>query len=422
MTPPIPTGFAGPLLVLALAGCTGETPSAVPAASPAIAGATASLPTATAGAEAAGPTIRLWLDPDFAPETAPRLQALLDRWRAAHPEAQLAVALRPTRGPTGAGAFLDALSSIAPGRLPDVAMVPLDGLPAARERGLVPDLEAPVLAERAAAAFPFAARLASGEGGAAWAVPVAVDVAHLIDAGAPAGSWDDRPPDAPIVVPPPDPDPASLSAVLAAYAAADGALDALAAPDEAALTVALGALDAARLRGLLVTATAGMPLGPATEAGGRAAVVGAGGLAGPAAGAGSTGRAVADATWGPLPGLDGAAPPVAWGWGLIVPAADAERRALAIELVEGLTRPEEAAWVMDHGHLPAHPAALDAALGDPARPAGWAAYGDFLSVQLAAAAPIALPASEWERWRVAVASLYQGEGASAAVAALVPER
>jgi len=425
--------FTRPLwlaLWLAASGCTtSATPTPAPP-EPASASGSAS-PTAPATGEVPAATIEavsLWLDPEFAPDAAPRLQAILDGWRASHPEARLDVAIRPARGATAASTFLGAVFNAAPARLPDVVMVPLDAVPAINSRGLAADLGAGPIADRVAGAFPLAARLSTAADGTARAVPIALDVAHLVGSGDRVTTWEALAPEDRIVAPSPAAEPAALALALAAFAAADGQLEELAAPDGAALTVAFGALETAYGRGQVRASDAQLPLGLLAEVvGARAALVTAGGYVQHAAQPGDAGwpaglPELGTATWSPLPGIDAAAPPIAWGWGLIIPQAASANRSLVLDLVDRLSRPQANDWVMEHGHLPAYPEAFEAVFANPSLPEAATAYAGFLAEQLTTASAIALPEADWERWRVAVAALFAGQGATAAVGALEPER
>lgn len=417
-------------VALALVGCDARAPSPPPSApSPLPAGAASAQATPSVQLTAAPRTdVLLWLDPAFEPDAAPRLQAALDGWRAAHPDARLEIAFRPTRGPTSVGTFLDALLGVATARLPGVAMVPLDAVPALRERGLATPLDGAAFADRVARAFPFASRPAVDADGTVWALPIASDLAHLAGAGGGPSAWEIGAPGERVMAPAPAPDPGALALALAAFAAADGQLGALDQPDGAALAVAFGALETARAGGRIRVADAPLPLGPLLAADGAlSAVATAGGLLHRAAlkdaeAAAAAAAVLADGTWGPLPGIDEPAPPIAWGWALIAPPSDAAPRELVVDLLERLSRPDENDWPIEVGHLPAQPDALQAVLANPVLPAGVDAYGAFLVEQLGDAEAIAMPEGGWERWRAAAAALAQGAGTTAAVAELEPDR
>lgn len=58
-------------------------------------------------------------------------------------------------------------------------------------------------------------------------------------------------------------------------------------------------------------------------------------------------------SWAALPGPDGPATPMAWGWAMGLTAREPERAAAAVLLLRELTAPEHAADLLSAGLLPA---------------------------------------------------------------------
>ncbi|HNT25437.1 MAG TPA: extracellular solute-binding protein [Anaerolineales bacterium] len=113
------------------------TPAAIQA-SPTPTGAATQGP----GAEAASPlTLKLWLPPDFDPnsntQASELLRAQLDTFAASHPDVRLEVRVKALEGPGGLLDSLYAASAAAPLALPDLIALPRPLLEAAALKGLV---------------------------------------------------------------------------------------------------------------------------------------------------------------------------------------------------------------------------------------------------------------------------------------------
>lgn len=411
--------LTGLLPLVGLLACRPAAPGAIPA------------PAATAGPSAlpaVGPQARpltLWTVSalEAAEAEAPSLRrslaaAALDLDAGA---AGLEVVTKPAYGEAGIVAFLRSSAEVAPERLPDACVLPLESLAQLQTLGLLQPLRDEVLAARAAAAFPFATRLA-GPAVAPWGLPVAVDVLHAIARDAPVPErWGDSGAE-PLVLPlgggawAPE-----LAPLLGIYAAQGGDLASL---GSGTADPAAAATDA--FRALAEGLSGGRLLLPADGRTPRAAwsrfVAGEA----PAAVV-SSGTVIAHQTafpgmrWGPLPGPRGSAPAIAWGWALALTTPDPQRQARVLELLRRVTAAENAADVLSAGLLPPQREAWADRVAAGLAPAPDAAYLAFVEEQLQGANAL----EGLDRWGPAWASAGQalaaGAGAQAATAALGQE-
>jgi ABC-type glycerol-3-phosphate transport system substrate-binding protein len=116
--------------------------------------------------------------------------------------------------------------------------------------------------------------------------------------------------------------------------------------------------------------------------------------------------------WGPLPGPDGPAPPVAWGWALAVPVPAADRATRAGRLAAWLTDPAHRGWIAEARLLPAWPEDLETA-PEHIEPPPAPGYLTFLAEALDTARPV--PAGEdWTTaWNAALAAALGADGTAA---------
>ena len=265
--------------------------------------------------------------------------------------AEIAVVTKPAYGEAGIAAFLRSTAHVAPDRLPDLCILPLELLAGLRDEGLIQPIADPLLEGRAADAFPFAMRL-TGDGKTLWALPLAVDLLHAIGRDVPVpGRWQDLPSGAPMVMPlggaatPPE-----LAPLLALYGAAGGDVAALPVVDAAAARSGFALLAAG-----LATGRIGLPQegrSPRSAWNSFAAAQPPGAVV-------SSGAVIdhqADypgMSWAALPGPDGPAAPLAWGWAVALTAREPTRAAAAVELLQVLTAPEHTADLLSAGLLPA---------------------------------------------------------------------
>jgi ABC-type glycerol-3-phosphate transport system substrate-binding protein len=124
--------------------------------------------------------------------------------------------------------------------------------------------------------------------------------------------------------------------------------------------------------------------------------------------------------WGPLPGPEGPAPPVAWGWAFVVPTQDSQRLSNAALLVNWLTAPDVRGWTVLANYIPAWPADLDesapAALDtEPSRD-----YSEFLRRLLDSATSVERPEDWGNVWAAATANVLRGAPVDDSLAELAP--
>lgn len=198
-SPATPRRISGLIALLSLTACR---PAALPSTE---------APSPTAGSSAVsarGATIRpltVWTVSalEAVDEHAPSLRRTIAEQVGSLPEtpAEIAVVTKPAYGAAGIAAFLRSTARVAPDRLPDLCVLPLELVAELEDEGLIRPIDDPLLAERTADAFPFAGRLV-GDGQAMTAIPIAVDLLHAIGRDAPVPErWQDLASGAPMVMP-----------------------------------------------------------------------------------------------------------------------------------------------------------------------------------------------------------------------------
>ncbi len=379
-------------------------------------------PAAAPGTPAAPEAHRLvfWLPDAWLPErgNVPQvdgtaLGAALEDFASAHPSQAIDVRVRPSGGAAGMLALLTSTRAVAPARLPDVAALPLDALPAVVAAGLVKPWAEVDAAAVVTGTFPFAAAQAVRDG-SAWGIPAVVDVAHAVSrrAAVPA-RWPAGGDDGPMVWPAGGSSLADLAPTLALYAASGGDLAELSAPEPTAVAATLAALAEGTGRGSIVQ--------PATGASPRAAwntfVTRDMPLAAVSGGVFAPQQAkFPGLTWGPLPAPARPAPPVAWGWAFVALSADpgAQRRALA--LADWLTDRRHVHWMVEAGYLPAQRVGWAARLAGAIDPPPSGDYMAFLEEQLAAARTGQATTAWTATWAAATGDIVAGGTVDAALA------
>ncbi len=308
--------------------------------------------------------------------------ATLEAFQAAHPHIAVAPRGRLARGAAGIGAFLQSTDQVVPARLPDVALLPLDGLSAAGAAGLITPLAQSELSARALDTYPFAAaavRLPRG----AWGVPVALDVVHAIGREAPPpATWSALRAGGGLVLPAGGADLADLAAPLALYGAAGGDLEYLGTPDPAAVTGVLDLLSGGFAAGRLLPPNNGRSPRAAWNTlvtGEAPAAIVSGAVFAPQQ------AKFPGIVWGPVPGPSGPARPVGWGWAWVVTARDPARVGRALAFIDWFSDPAHGAWITEAGYLPARRGDGDAGLAAAFDPPPAADYRRFLTDQLDAA-------------------------------------
>jgi ABC-type glycerol-3-phosphate transport system substrate-binding protein len=194
--------FAG--LVLALAACGVQPGPGAPTLTapvptlPATAAETAAPALATPVAEDGPVTLRLWLPPEFTPDTdTPSGRVLADQISAfedAHPGVAVDVRLKAASGPGGLLNALMTAANVAPTVLPNLVVLGRDDLATAAAGGLVAPLDNLLPAEAVDDYYPFAQAIGRPNG--AWVgLPFAADarvMAYLTNAYAnPPLRWED---------------------------------------------------------------------------------------------------------------------------------------------------------------------------------------------------------------------------------------
>ncbi len=413
-SPATPRRISGLIALLSLTACR---PAALPSSE---------APSPTAGSSAVsvrGATIRpltVWTVSalEAVDEDAPSLRRTIAEQVGSLPETpvEIAVVTKPAYGAAGIVAFLRSTARVAPDRLPDLCVLPLELVAELEDEGLIRPIDDSLLAERAADAFPFAVRLA-GDGKALTAMPIAVDLLHAIGRDAPVPErWQDLASGAPMVMPlggaatPPE-----LAPLLAMYAASGGDLSALPAQDAVAARSAFS---------LLAEGLAGARIGLPQDGRSPRSAWNSFVAAQPAAAVVNSGAVIdhqsdfPGMSWAALPGPDGPATPMAWGWSMGLTAREPERAAAAVLLLRELTAPEHAADPLSAGLLPAQrdrwaERVTDALTQDPS-----ADYLSFVQGQLNQARGL----GGIERWGAAWAAsgqvLADGGDAGAALARL----
>lgn len=403
--------------LLSLFGLTACRPAALP--SPEAARPTAG-PSAETPLDASRP-LTVWTVTalEATDEAAPSLRRTIADQAGTLPDmaAEIVVVTKPAYGDAGIAAFLRSTARVAPDRLPDLCVLPLEVLAELRAEQLIQALDDPLLAERAADAFPFAARL-SGDGKAVWALPLAVDLLHAIGRDAPVPErWQDLGSGSPMVLPlGGGATPAELAPLLTLYQGAGGDLAALPVADAAAARGAFALLAAGLADGRISLPSDGRSPRAAwnsfAAAQPPAAVVSSGAVIGHQAD-------FPGMSWAAVPGPEGPVAPLAWGWALALTAREPARAAAAMQLLRALSAPEHAADLLSAGLLPAQRGRWSARVTEALEPTPAAAYLGFVESQLDQAVGL----GGIEQWGPAWASsgqmLAEGGEPSAALARLV---
>lgn len=408
------TGPAAALLpLLGLLACRGAAPVApsAPAATPG--------PSALSAADPQPRPLTVWTvsSLEATEEEAPSLRrSLRDAALALGAGAPgLEIVTKPAYGAAGIADFLRSSAQVAPERLPDLCVLPLEALAELGALGLLQPLRDPELVDRTAAAYPFARRLA-GPAETPWGLPLAVDVLHAIVRDAPVPPRWDQLTAGPLALPlgggawAPE-----LAPLVSVYAAAGGDLAQLADPDPAVARGSLQALaDGLAARQLALPPEGRTPRAAWSHFVGAeapAAVVNSGAIIGRQ-------TAFPGMRWGPVPGPQGPAPALAWGWALAVTTADPERMAWAVELLRQAGAAEHAADLLSAGLLPPQPEAWAERVARGLAEAPSSAYLEFVQTQLSTAQALEAIDRWGPAWAAAGRALAEGAGAGAAMQAL----
>jgi ABC-type glycerol-3-phosphate transport system substrate-binding protein len=410
--------------VALLAGACGRSPfpqRSPPAPATATAPANASAPgavrTAEPTASAHDRPLLLWTVPQLSPD-APgggALAQILTAFRTAYPDLGLEVAVKPAYGPTGITVFLASTKRVLPDQMPDVAILPLSAVRSASTQGLLQEIPATVAQDRWSSAFGFA-RQQTRPDDRAWAVPLAVDAAHVVARGdALPSTWSDLMAAGPFGIYFSDADVSGLAAILALYASAGGRLDELPAAQPTPAAAMLAMLAEASQHGALATPVAGQSAAESwqdfVDGKTNVALVSGGTVIGRMG-------AQSGVIWGPLPGAAGPAGPIGWGWAIVVTSTGVQRSASA-RLVNWLTSPENRGWVLEHGYLPAwRDDWLQQAAALPTPPPQ--RYAEFLAQQLEDAVSVDQPDNWSAEWVGAADDVILGEPVGQALATIAP--
>jgi ABC-type glycerol-3-phosphate transport system substrate-binding protein len=191
-------------LLLALAACglwpgPGTPTVTLPAPTPPATAAETAVPAPATPMPEAGPvTLRLWLPPEFTPDTnTPSGRVLADQisqFEDAHPGVAVEVRLKAASGPGGLLNALTSAANVAPEVLPNLVVLRRDDLATVAAGGLVTPLEGWLPAEAVADYYPFAQAIGRANG--AWVgLPFAADarvMAYLTNAYSnPPLRWED---------------------------------------------------------------------------------------------------------------------------------------------------------------------------------------------------------------------------------------
>lgn len=429
-------------LALALAACQpaggvggADTPSGGLATSATEGGAAApGTPPGTAaaggGAEAAvtraGPgapaPLALWTVDALLPASSegPKLagsafEAQVQAFQAEHPGPEIALRVLPAEGPSGIQPFIESTRRVMPAQLPDLALLPLGAIAAAAEDGLLKPI---TVTAALSDVFPFAAPPPNPAGEGVLALPVAVDLPHLIvRSGSAPERWSDVGASGPLVVGLGAGELPVLAPFLSWYLAAGEGPSRLDQPAAEPFAAAAGFAQSGLAEGKL-----SLPAGGASPraawnsfvSGAAPAAVVSGGLFAPQQ------AKFPGLGWAPLPGPEGPADAVGWGWAWVVLASDPARAARAAALAAFLTDPEAPAWVLEAGQLPAQRDAWQARLAAGLNPAPDPTYGAFLFQALSSARPAPGFAAWGARWSAALRALAEGESVETATQLLAP--
>lgn len=347
------------------------------------------------------------------PGSAGLVNAILEGLPSAPP---VEVVVKPAYGSAGIEAVLRSTVNAAPERLPDLMVLPLGSLRAARAEGLIKPL--PLTGDRAEAAFAFAADRAH-DGEQTWALPLAVDLLQTIGRNVtPPETWDalERSGIQPLILPLGGSTVPDLAPLLAVYAGFGGSLADLPAVDPDALQSAFEALADGLAAGWLRRPDNGSSPRAAWNSFAASdpplAIVDAGSVVDSQAG-------YPGMTWAPLPGSAGPVPALAWGWALVVTGPAPERQAEATLIASQLADAFQAGPVVAAGWLPARRADWQRVLSSTLDPAPEADYLDDLEAQLDAAILVDGDSSWRAGWAQAGADLAGGAGAATAASRLL---
>ncbi len=366
------------------------------------AGATPTAPPSETGeASAQGSTqLVLWVVPGFDPEGEghERLADLLDSYAAAHPQTSIRTVAKLASGPASMLQFLESTFRVVPSAMPDLALVPLSSIAEANEAGWLKPVPDTVPSDRLNQAFSFARDLVEFD--APRAVPFAVDTTHTLSFGSePPTTWEDvdQGPRS-YYVPGLGDQVGSWSVLLSLYGSAGGNLSDLTDINADALRSTSEFLIAAQDAEHLAVTEGTTPRSSWNA------------LLGAEEGAGAVSGGVFASQqanfpgmeWAPLPGADGPAPPVAWGWAFALTSQDPGRLLAAGELVAWLTGPDARDWVLESGYLPAWKEGFEDDLATLDTPPD-RGYSAFLSQQLASADGIHSAAELFAVWPETIA-------------------
>jgi len=350
-------------LTFSLGACT-SAPTASPTASPT---APPVLPSTLAPASATPPptVISLWLPPFLAPdrlsESGALLQARLSDFEASHPRVRLIVRIKELEGPSGLLETLLLASDAAPAALPDLIILRAGDLAGAVDEERIVPYPAPLPAPDAATWYEFAVESAQVDA-TRYGVPSSSQTDVLVydrqALGRPPASWSDvlgSP--APFLFPAADPQAAFT---LAQYLALDGQLsepEGSPAIDPAALEEVLKFYGSAYNAGTLPLTSRQYQSSSQTwttfeERRATSAVA-------PLEAWMATSLEDAAASALPTRHGSGIALTTTWSWAVVT--LDAERQAIAVELIEWLSEPSFLGpWTHSLGTLPPNGVALDA--------------------------------------------------------------
>ncbi len=189
-------GVISGLVLLLLAACVAPAPSPIPSPLP-----TEPLPSPTPTPPLPGPLINiltLWLPEDLSPYRdgggADLLAGRLADFGVAHPDLQVQVIVKKSRGRGGVLDFLRTASVAAPSILPDLVVLDEADLPVAVQAGLLQPMDGCIPPDLEADLFPFAIGLGR-VGDATFGLPLAAELQHLAYSPAllpsPPASWSD---------------------------------------------------------------------------------------------------------------------------------------------------------------------------------------------------------------------------------------
>jgi len=188
--------FISGLVLLLLTACVAPAPSPTPSPPP-----TEPLPSPTLTSSLPGPlitTLTLWLPEDLSPYRddggADLLAGRLADFGAAHPDLQVQIIVKKSRGRGGVLDFLRTASVAAPSVLPDLVVLDEVDLQVAAQIGLLQSIDGRIPPDLEADLFPFAIGLGR-VGEATFGLPLAAELQHLAWSPAlspsPPISWSD---------------------------------------------------------------------------------------------------------------------------------------------------------------------------------------------------------------------------------------